>query len=139
MALHAGAVTVRIVGLKGLARAAAAMGTEGWAMLERHLLIAGAHVATGVRQYYLTVNAQPDQRGAGGIDNQASTRGAFVVQTIRKAENVSMRRPNYGPRMMRKAFLPAAWQGRDFVLMQAMSAVEEAKKVYWDSQSSVIF
>lgn len=119
--------------------AAAAMGTQGWELLERHLLVAGDHVAAGVRSRYLTVNANPDERGAGGIDNQASTRGAFVVQTIRKSEFPDLRRPNYGPRMMRKAFLPAAWEAREFTLAQAALAVEEARAVYWNTASSVVF
>lgn len=108
------------------------MGNEGWVLLEKHLLAAGERVAGSTRQHYLEVNSSgPDIRGAGGIRAQASTKGAFVVQTIRKSEFPSLRRPNYGPRMMRKAFLPAAWGNRGYTLAQAALAVEEAKLLYW--------
>lgn len=138
MAIRAGAVTVRIVGLKEMARAAAAFGNGSWELLREHLLAAGDHVAGGVRGRYLTVNRAPDNRGAGGIDNQASIRGAYVVQTIRKSEFPGLRRPNYGPRMMRKAFLPAAWAGRNYTLLQAQMAIEEAKRIYWTTGGATI-
>lgn len=121
------------MGLEQMARAAAAMGTEGWAILKVRLDAAGERVAEGVRERYLSVNRRPDARGAGGIDNESSTRGAFVVQTIRKSPFPELRRPNYGPRMMRKAFLPSAWANRNYTLLQAEAALEEAKRIYWNS------
>jgi len=127
-----GAVTVSVSGLEGLAAAARGMANGGWAILEKHLLAAGERVATSTRSYYLDVNKSgPDIRGSTGVRAEASARGAFVVQTIRKSDFPSLRRPNYGPRMMRKAFLPAAWANRGYTLAQAALAVEEAKALYW--------
>lgn len=126
-----GPVTVHVTGLEGLAAAARGMANGGWAILEKHLLAAGERVATSTRTHYLDANLSPDVKGAMGVRAEASARGAFVVQTIRKSEFPSLRRPNYGPRMMRKAFLPAAWENRGYTLTQAALAVEEAKALYW--------
>lgn len=129
---RSGAVTVGISGLEGLVATARAFGNGAQALLEEHLLAAGERVAATTREKYLTVNSSgPDVHGSSGIRAEASGRGAFVVQTIRKSEFPEMRRPNYGPRMMRKAFLPAAYQNRAYTLMQAQLAVEEARALYW--------
>lgn len=129
---RSGAVTVGVSGLEGLVASAKAFGDAAQALLNEHLLAAGERVAASTREYYLTVNSSgPDATGAGGVRAEASARGAFVVQTIRKSEFPEMRRPNYGPRMMRKAFLPAAYQNRAYTLLQATLAVEEARALYW--------
>jgi hypothetical protein len=129
--MRSGAVTVQISGLEGLAAAAQAMSNGSWALLEKHMLTAGERVAEGSRSRYLTANRSPDIRGSEGIRAEASAGGAFVVQTIRKSDFPELRRPNYGPRMMRKAYLPAAWQSRGYTLMQAALAIEEARALYW--------
>ena len=134
-----GAVTVQISGLEGLAAAARAFANGAQSLLDQHLLAAGRKVAADTRRYYLEVNQRPDVKGSTGVREEASLRGAFVVQTLRKAENESLRRPNYGPRMMMKAFLPAAWENRAYTLMQAQLAVEEARALYWrDAPGSTI-
>lgn len=129
--MRGGAVTVQVSGLEGLTAAAMAMSNGSWALLEKHLLAAGQRVAEGAQSRYLTANAQPDIKGSTGIRAEASGRGAFVVQTIRKSPFPELRRPNYGPRMMRKAFLPSAWENRSYTLTQAALAIEEAKALYW--------
>lgn len=130
-------VTVKVVGLSEMAAAAAEFSAFAWERLRAHLLEAGYAVRVDVEGLYLEVNKNPDEKGAGGIRNEASYAGAFVVQSIRKTSNTNLRRPNYGPRMMVKAFLPAAWANRSKTLLAAVAAVEEARATFWDRQTVV--
>jgi hypothetical protein len=124
---------VQTRGTVGLARAAAKFTTEGYALFLGELTKAGERVKQGVQERYLTVNQQPDVRGAGGITLRTGLRGAEVGQSIRKSEDASLRRPNYGPRMMLKAFIPALKAERTYVVVQAKAALETAKALYWRS------
>lgn len=124
---------VRTSGTTGLARASARFGTEGYALFIGELTRAGERVKQGVQGRYLTVNTRPDTRGAGGITLMPGLRGAEIGQSIRPSEDLSRRRPNYGPRMMLKAFIPALKAERGYVVEQAKAALETAKALYWRS------
>lgn len=127
-----GQLYCRVHGTAGLAKAAQRFGEEGWALFVHDLGEAADKIKEGVQQRYLTVNSSgPDERGAEGVDTRVNAKGAAVFQTLRKSENVSLRRPNYGPRMMLKAFRPALQADRAYVVAQARAALEEAKLLYW--------
>jgi len=126
-----GKLYLRVHGTAGLARAARRFSEEGYALFIKDLEEGAKRIEEGVKSRYLTVNAQPDNRGAEGIDSRATEKGAAVFQTLRKAEFPSKRRPNYGPRMLARAFIPAMREDRAYVVAQAKLALEEAKKLYW--------
>lgn len=127
-----GRLYLRVHGTAGLTRAAQKFGEEGYALFIKNLGDAAEKIAEGVRQRYLTVNKSgPDQRGADGVVVRLNPKGAAVAQSLRKSEFPSLRRPNYGPRMLAKAFIPAMRADRADVVARAKAALEEAKNLYW--------
>jgi hypothetical protein len=126
-----GKLYLRVHGTAGLARAASRFSEEGYALFLRGLGEGAKDIEAGVKSRYLTVNKQPDTRGSEGVSSRVSPKGAAVFQTLRKTEFPSNRRPNYGPRMLARAFIPAMREDRARVVADAKLALEEAKKLYW--------
>lgn len=123
-------VTVHVAGLPALLAKERTFGAHTDGILTDHLLEVGRKVAIDVSERY--IDYSPD--GAAHVQEKvfAST-GLWVVQTLRKSANVMRRRPNFGPLMMRKAFLPAAADNEAGVLLAADLAVQEATALYWDN------
>lgn len=126
-------IDVRVYGTREMATAARAFGEAGYALFIEALFEAAAVVKDGVVSRYLTVNKRPDNRGASGIIHRADATGAVVIQTIRRSEDPSLRRPNYGPRMIRKAFLPSMADHAPYVVAEAEKALAEARRLFWNS------
>jgi len=126
-------IDVRVYGTREMAAAARAFGEEGYALFIESLFEAAEAVKEGVVSRYLTVNKRPDQRGADGIIHRADATGAVVIQTIRRSEDPSLRRPSYGPRMIRLAFLPSMAEHAPFVVAEAEKALAEARRLFWSS------
>jgi len=126
------AITLQVEGLDGMYYAMRRMGSVE--ILQAALDDASEQVANDVRHNYLTVNRRPDFRGASFVREQALVKiGVRIVQTIGKTSDPAKRRPNYGYRMMKRAFLSAAWWNRAFVWMTVYEAYTEAKALFWES------
>ena len=121
-------IEARIVGLTALLEKERTVGAKTQGLLTSRLEAVGDVVRDDTRHRYVDYSA----RGAEGVQTKVLTSGLWVVQTIRKSRNILMRRPNFGPLMMRKAFLPAAREHEDTVLTAASAAVKEAT-AYWNS------
>jgi hypothetical protein len=77
-------------------------------------------VAARVRAKYSPYSAP----GAAGVKAKLSggqvwTGKAVVAQTLAKSRTMSMRRTNFGPLMMKKAFLPALDATQEYARMEA--------------------
>lgn len=121
-------VEARIVGLTALLEKERTVGAKTEGLLTERLEAVGDVVRDDTRHRYIDYS----ERGAAGVQTKVFTSGLWVVQTIRKSRNILMRRPNFGPLMMRKAFLPAVREHEDTVLAAAEAAVQEAK-AYWEA------
>jgi hypothetical protein len=131
LVMAGGRLYLRVHGTAGLSRAATRFTEQGYALFLKGLGQGAKDIEQGVKSRYLTVNATPDNRGSEGISSRVNAKGAAVFQTLRKTEFPSNRRPNYGPRMLAKAFIPAMREDRARVVANAKAALEEAKKLYW--------
>lgn len=120
--------TFRIEGLTDLLRAEATVGAKTEGLLTDALRGVGEMVARDTRQRY-----QPfSPTGAAGVETKVFVSGVYVVQTLHKSRNLMRRRPNFGPLMMRKAFLPALRDNETRVVEAAEAAVETARLRYWE-------
>lgn len=100
--------TVRVEGLTQLMDIVSQSEADLDVFMRDGLLAIADRVSVDVRSRY-----QPySEIGAAGVKAKVSTKGAaLVVQTLRRGRNMNLRRPNFGPLMMRKAFLPALKHG----------------------------
>lgn len=121
-------VAARIDGLTELLEKERTVGARTEGALTEHLYTVGEQVAADTRGRYLDYSVD----GAHTIQAKVFVSGLWVVQTRRKSRNILRRRPDFGPLMMRKAFLPAARNNEDRILLAASLAVEEVKTAYWD-------
>jgi hypothetical protein len=119
---------LHIVGLAGLLEKERTAGAKTEGLLTERLLEVGDQVADDVRHRYIDYSAA----GANGVEAKVFTSGLWVVQTIRKSRSPLRRRPNFGPLMMRKAFLPAAHDNEAAATAAATAAVAEVT-AYWNS------
>lgn len=122
-------VEARIVGLAELLEKERTFGARTQGILTERLLALGGTVASDVSGRYIDYSPA----GAHGVKAKVFTSGLWVVQTIRKSRNPLRQRPNFGPLMMRKAFLPAVRDNEGNVLEAATAAVEEARTRYWET------
>lgn len=120
---------LRIVGLTELLEKERTVGAKTEGLLTEKLRQVGETVAVGTRTLYGPYSS----RGAAGVTTKVLVSGVWVVQTIRKSRNTLRRRPNFGPLMMRKAFLPAAYDNQQAVLAAAQQAVDEVAATYWNT------
>jgi len=121
--------TFRITGLAELLAAERTVGDKVEGELAGALQAVGEIVARDTRARY-----QPfSPAGAAGVQTKAFVSGVYVVQTIRKSQNILRRRRNFGPLMMRKAFLPALRQNENRVAEAAGAAIEQARIRYWEA------
>ena len=96
-------MSVKVTGLRELARAIAQAEAEVQTFMTAGLMEIGDKVATDVRSVYSGYS----QPGAAGVQTKVRKSGnVLVAQTLRKSRGLR-RRPNFGPLMMRVAFLPA--------------------------------
>lgn len=122
-------VSLRLNGLQELLEKERTFGAKTEGFLTDRLLELGKDVQRSAQAYYEPYT----QRGADAIQEKVfATSGLWVVQTLRKSRDLSKRRPNFGPLMMRKSFLPAARDNEAKLLPAAQAAVEEARAFYWD-------
>lgn len=121
--------TFRIQGLTELLRKEQTVGAKVEGELATALQGAGGIVARDAAHRYQPFSV----RGGAGIQTKVFVSGVYVVQTIRKARDVTKRRPNFGPLMMRKAFLPALRDNETKVIAAAEAAVEQARARYWET------
>lgn len=119
---------MRVTGLAGLLEKERTVGAKTEGLLTEHLRTLGDDIAEDVATRYIDYSVA----GAQGVQAKVFTSGLWVVQTIRKSRAVLRRRPDFGPLMMRKAFLPAAHDNEAKALLAASLAVEEAA-AYWNS------
>lgn len=120
-------VGYRIEGLTELLEAERTVGAKTEGILTEHLLQVGGVIAEDARTRY-----QPfSSRGGAGVQAKVFTSGLWVLQTLRKSRDPRRQRPNFGPLMMRRAFLPALRDNSTRAVAAARAAVEEAARVYW--------
>jgi hypothetical protein len=117
--------TYRIGGLVELLAAERTMGSKTEGRLTDHLIRLGADISEDVRGLYGPISIE----GAYGIEEKVFTSGLWVVQTIRKSSVIRRQRPNFGPMMFRKAFVPAAQKNEEKIVLVAELAVAEAAKL----------
>lgn len=123
-------VTLRVAGLPALLAKERTFGAHTEGILTDHLLDLGRDVAIDVSDRYMDYSPE----GAQYVQEKVfAGTGLWVVQTLRRARNPLRRRPNFGPLMMRKAFLPAAADNEDQILLAGELAVQEATALYWDN------
>ena len=122
---------LHIHGVANLSRAATNYGGRGMLVFRKELASGAKRIQKGVQSRYLSVNKRPDRRGASGVRTRITPVGASVKQILQRSEDISKRRPNYGPRMMKHAFLPAMKEERGFVVAKAQEALQLAKLKYW--------
>lgn len=120
---------MKITGLESLLAKEHTFGSQVQGTLTDHLLNVGQTVADDTEARYLDYSVE----GAYGVRARVFTSGLWVVQTLRRARSPLRQRPNFGPLMMRKAFLPAARANEPRILLAAELAVEEAKARYWNT------
>lgn len=121
--------TFRIKGLLELLEAERTVGAKVEGELATALQGVGEIVARETRQKYQPYSTV----GADGVQTKVFVSGVYVVQTLRKSRNVLRRRSNFGPLMMRKAFLPALRNNENRVAEATAAAVEQAKIRYWEA------
>lgn len=96
-------MSVKVVGLRELTRSIAAAEAEVQTFMTAGLLDIAEHVAKDIRSVYSGYS----EPGAAGVVAKVTKAGnARAVQTLRKSRGLK-RRPNFGPLMMKHAFLPA--------------------------------
>ena len=96
--------TIRVEGLRNLARVIAQSNEEVNVWLREGLLAIGERVAVDTRQSY----AEYSVRGAAGVKPKVARTGTVIVaQTLRRGRDMNRRRANFGGLMMSRAFLPA--------------------------------
>ena len=96
--------TVRVEGLRDLARIIAQSNEEIDVWLREGLLAIGERVAVDTRQSY----AEYSVPGAAGVKAKVARTGSVIVaQTLRRGRDMNRRRANFGGLMMSRAFLPA--------------------------------
>lgn len=125
-------VTYRIAGLTQLLEAENTVGAKTQGVLTDHLLRLGEDVAVDVRHEYLSYSVE----GAYGVVAKVFTSGLWVVQTLEKSRDVSKQRPNFGPLMMREAFIPAVDENEPRITLAADLAVAEATALYWEERGA---
>ena len=121
-------IEARIVGLTQLLEKERTVGAKTQGLLTSRLEAVGDVVKDDTSRRYIEYST----RGAEGVQRKVLTSGLWVVQTIRKSRDITKRRPNFGPLMMRKAFLPAARDHEETVAAAADLAVREAR-AYWEA------
>ncbi len=96
-------MSYKVVGLRELTRTIAEAEGELQTFMTAGLLEIGENVAKDVRAVY----GGYSEPGAAGVQTKIRKAGnVLVAQTLRKSRGLR-RRPNFGPLMMRVAFLPA--------------------------------
>ena len=96
--------TIRVEGLRNLARVIAKSDEEVNLWLREGLLAIGEKVAVDTRSSYAEYSAE----GAAGVKPKVARTGTVIVaQTMRRGRDMSKRRANFGGLMMSRAFLPA--------------------------------
>jgi len=125
-------LTYRVVGLDQLLSAEQTVGAKTQGILTDHLLRLGEDVARDIRGEYLNYSVE----GAYGIVAKVFTSGLWVVQTLPKSRYVQKQRPNFGPLMMREAFIPAVDENESRIVVAADLAVAEATALYWDERGA---
>jgi hypothetical protein len=123
-------ITYRIAGLDQLLAAENTVGAKTEGILTDHLLRLGEDVAQDVRHEYLDYSVE----GAYGVVAKVFTSGLWVVQTLEKSRDPSKQRPNFGPLMMREAFVPAVEENEPRIVVAADMAIAEATALYWDEK-----
>jgi len=123
-------ITYRIAGLDQLLAAENTVGAKTEGILTDHLLRLGEDVAKDVRHEYLDYSVE----GAYGVVAKVFTSGLWVVQTLEKSRDPSKQRPNFGPLMMREAFVPAVEENEPRIVVAADMAIAEATALYWDEK-----
>ena len=101
--------------------------TEGFLTTELHKV--GQLIATDARGRYMPYSVE----GAQGVQEKVFTSGLWVLQTKKKSRDPRKQRPNFGPLMMRNAFLPAARANESGAVTAAERAVEAARLRYWET------
>lgn len=101
--------------------------TEGFLTTELHKV--GQVIASDARARYAPYSVE----GGQGVQEKVFTSGLWVVQTRKKSRDPRKQRPNFGPLMMRKAFLPAARDNESRAVAAAAAAVEAARLRYWET------
>lgn len=122
-------VTTRLQGLTELLRAEKTFGARTQGFLTEELHKVGELVAADARSRYAPYSTV----GGHGVQTKVFTSGLWVVQTIKKSRDPRRQRPNFGPLMMRKAFLPAARDNESAAVTAATVAVDRARARYWET------
>lgn len=126
----AGGSYVEIKGLKKLQRLLRESDAELALWLREGLLDIADHVAVDVRMKY----SEYSEVGAQGVRPKVMRSGrVLVAQSLRKSRSMTSRRKDFGPLMMRKAFLPAVKDNRAYVNESALALVEELR-VKWKEE-----
>ena len=108
--------TIRVEGLRSLARTISKSDEEVDLWLREGLLAIGEKVAVDTRQTY----AEYSVRGAAGVKAKVAKTGTVIVaQTVRRGRDMNRRRANFGGLMMSRAFLPALDRNKEEVAASA--------------------
>jgi hypothetical protein len=120
-------VGYNIEGLTQLLEAERTVGAKTEGVLTEHLLAIGADIAEDARTRYRPYSSA----GGAGVQAKVFTSGLWVLQTLKKSNDERRRRPNFGPLMMRHAFLPALRDNQSRAASAARAAVEQVAATYW--------
>ena len=102
--------TIRVEGLRNLARLIRESDEEIDAWLREGLLSIGERVAVDTRSAY----AEYSVKGAETVKAKVARTGSVIVaQTLRRGRDMNRRRANFGGLMMTRAFLPALDRHKD--------------------------
>ena len=108
--------TIRVEGLRSLARTIAKSDEEIDVWLREGLLAIGERVAVDTRQVYADYSVP----GAQGVRAKVARTGSVIVaQTMRRGRDMNKRRANFGGLMMSRAFLPALDRNKEAVQASA--------------------
>jgi hypothetical protein len=121
-------ITYRMAGLTQLLELERTFGAKTQGILTEHLHHLGEQVMEDVRDRYAPYSIE----GAYGVVEKVFVSGLWVVQTLPKSRDKNRQRPNFGPLMWRKAFVPAVRDNEARIGIVAEQAVQEARELYWD-------
>lgn len=86
-------------------------------------------VAKDVRRPYSEFSV----KGAEGVKAKVTRPGnAVVAQTLRKTRRVDKRRPNFGPMIYKKAFLPAINDNQEKIELAVDGLLERIATRHWE-------